>query len=277
MKKIFLFAFIAIAAATANAGDIFTRFEGEWRGAGKVNGMDSTLTMKWEPALGGRFWKLSFRNEMRSPQGVFPFEGTAMYQQSKDRKITGSWFDSRGVKFGITSIVDGDALVSEWGSPETEAGKTVYKLTSADSMEVVDSVKGKDGAYKEFGRSLFTRENDLVKIVREFMDVFNAGAAGKMLAFTTDDIEWLSVAGPKINVEAAGQDALKKSLEGYFKGTAIGKSTMETAFQSGNFVTVRERARWKAKDGTDKTQASIAVYEFAGTKIKRVWYYPSTP
>lgn len=276
--KILRIILVALAlAAGAFAADVFTRLEGNWRGTGKVNGMESTLTMRWERALGGKFWQLTFRNEMKSPQGVFPFEGAAMYQSDKKGAITGSWFDSRGVKFGISSVADADSLTSNWGSAETEQGRTVYKLTGADTMEVVDSVKGKDGTYKEFGRSEFKRETGLIKTVREFMDVFNEGNLEKMLTYTAKDIEWLSVAGQKINIEAAGQDALKKSLEGYFKGTEIGKSTMETAYQSGRFVTVRERVRWKSKSGEDKTQASIAVYEFEGEKIKRVWYYPPTP
>lgn len=266
-----------IGGFAADRSPIFEKLEGNWRGAGKVNGMDSTLTMKWERALGDRFWRLSFRNEMKGPQGVIPFEGAAMYEQNAKGAITGSWFDSRGVKFGINGKTTIDSLIADWSSAETEQGRTVYKLTGADTMEVVDSVKGKDGTYKEFGRSQFTRDAALVKIVREFMGAFNEGDVERLITFTTPDIEWLSVAGQKINVEAAGQDALKKSLEGYFKGTEIGKSTMETAYQSGRFVTVRERVRWKSRNGEDKTQASIAVYEFEGEKIKRVWYYPSTP
>ena len=48
---------------------------------------------------------------------------------------------------------DGDALVSKWGTPETEEGETTYRLTGRRQMEVVDRVKGKDGTWRQFGQS----------------------------------------------------------------------------------------------------------------------------
>ena len=58
---------------------------------------------------------------------------------------------------GQWSGSDGDALVSRWGTPDTEEGETTYRLTSDSRMEIVDRVKSKDGTWREFGRSLVTR------------------------------------------------------------------------------------------------------------------------
>ena len=48
---------------------------------------------------------------------------------------------------------DGDALVSKWGTPDTEEGETTYRLLPDGTMEVIDRVKGKDGTWREFGRA----------------------------------------------------------------------------------------------------------------------------
>ncbi len=44
-----------------------------------------------------------------------------------------------------------------WGSPEKEEGKSTYRLLDEGTMEVVDSVKQKDGTWKEFGRVVVKR------------------------------------------------------------------------------------------------------------------------
>jgi hypothetical protein len=49
--------------------------------------------------------------------------------------------------------MDGDALVSKWGTPETEEGETTYRLLAGGRMEVVDRVKSKDGTWRQFGQS----------------------------------------------------------------------------------------------------------------------------
>jgi hypothetical protein len=44
-----------------------------------------------------------------------------------------------------------------WGGPGQENGKSVYSF-SDDKLEVVDSVKQKDGSWKEFGRFIMSRD-----------------------------------------------------------------------------------------------------------------------
>ena len=63
----------------------------------------------------------------------------------------------------ITAVIDGppgafpSALVAAWGTPETEQGETTYRRLSPDQLEVVDRVLGKDGTWREFGRSTLRR------------------------------------------------------------------------------------------------------------------------
>ena len=52
--------------------------------------------------------------------------------------------------FPIKAQADGDALVALWGSADQEQGKSVYRLLEPAKMEVIDSVRQKDGTWREF-------------------------------------------------------------------------------------------------------------------------------
>ena len=97
--------------------------------------------------------RLTFRNEM--PKTTF--EGHAYYRPAGEGRYRGVWFDNAGMLRPLDARRDGDALVSKWGTPDTEEGETTYLLTSHSRMEIVDRVKSKDGTWREFGRSIVTR------------------------------------------------------------------------------------------------------------------------
>ena len=140
---------------------LLTRFAGQWSGTGTVLNQTSKISLTWTPELGGQFLRLTFRNDM--PKTTF--EGHAYYRPTGDPSTSlraggryrGVWFDNSGVIRPIEATRDGDALVSKWGTPETEEGETTYRLTSDSRMEIVDRVKSKDGIWREFGRSVVTR------------------------------------------------------------------------------------------------------------------------
>lgn len=135
------------------------RLIGAWRGEGKAFGMDTRTELKWEEVLGSKFVRLTLRNEMRTAGGqTQTFEGHAYYQLNAAGAYEARWFDSRGISFPIKGEVEGDALTAFWGTPALEEGKSVYRLLAANRLEVVDSVKQKDGSWKEFGRFVAVRE-----------------------------------------------------------------------------------------------------------------------
>lgn len=137
---------------------IFKRLHGSWNGEGKTMGAPATLRMNWEWVLDGKFLRLSLKNEIRNTSGqVQLFEGHAYYQPAEG-KCEGTWFDSRGVTFPIKCSVAGQAITALWGGVGQENGKSVYSLLSDGKLEVVDSVKQKDGSWKEFGRFVVNRE-----------------------------------------------------------------------------------------------------------------------
>jgi len=142
-----------VLAFQVSSDTLLTGFAGQWSGTGTVLNQPSKMSLTWTPELGGQFLRLTFRNEM--PKTTF--EGHAYYRPTGDGRYRGMWFDNSGMFRPLEARRDGDALVSKWGTPETEEGETTYRLTSDSRMEIVDRVKSKDGTWREFGRSIVTR------------------------------------------------------------------------------------------------------------------------
>ena len=136
-----------------SADTLLTRFAGQWSGEGTVLNQPSKISIAWTPELNGQFLRLTFRNEM--PKATF--EGHAYYRPTGDGRYRGMWFDNSGMLRPLDARRDGDALISKWGTPETEEGETTYRLLSDARMEIVDRVKSKDGTWREFGRSTVSR------------------------------------------------------------------------------------------------------------------------
>ncbi len=128
---------------------LLARLAGQWSGTGTVLNQPSKISMTWSWELGGQFLKLTFRNEM--PKTTF--EGHAYYRPSGNGRYRGMWVDNSGMFRPLDAAHDGDALVSKWGTPETEEGETTYRLLPDGRMEVTDRVKGKDGTWRLFGQS----------------------------------------------------------------------------------------------------------------------------
>lgn len=154
-----LFLLFPYTIAQSQAEPFLNRFQGSWQGDGKAFGMTARLHLKWEWVLGDKFLRLNLKNTMSVTEGKTQvFEGHAYYKATGENKYDGKWFDSRGVSFPIKAEAVGDALIGLWGSPEQEQGRSTYRITEPGKMEVVDSVRQKDGTWKEFGRWVVTRE-----------------------------------------------------------------------------------------------------------------------
>jgi hypothetical protein len=85
------------------------------------------------------------------------FEGHAYYRPVADGQYRGRWVENAGMLRPLAARRDGDALVSNRGTPDTEEGETTYRLREDGTMEVVDRVKGKDGTWRDFGRATYRR------------------------------------------------------------------------------------------------------------------------
>ena len=111
------------------------------------------IEMEWAWQLNGQFLKLSFKNQMGTAPKITVFEGHAYYRPVGRRRYRGMWFDNSGMFRPLDARRDGDALVSQWGTPETEQGETTTASSTTAEMEVIDRVKGKDGTWRTFGQS----------------------------------------------------------------------------------------------------------------------------
>ena len=141
--------------ATSQSNQLLSRLEGSWQGDGKTLGMAANMQLKWEWVLNKKFLRLSLKNEMSTPNGQKQvFEGEAYYHASA---AEAHWFDSRGMMFPIKAQIEGDMLISMWGSPDKEEGKSTYRIIDANTLEVIDTVKQKDGTWREFGRATLKR------------------------------------------------------------------------------------------------------------------------
>ena len=138
---------------------MLSQFVGTWKGEGKITGLDSRIVMSWENVLDGKFVKLSFRNEMKKKDGgTQVFEAYAYYKPIDEQKYKGSWFDSGGELHPLDATIEGNALNTLWGTAETKLGRTIYRLVDDKKMEVVDSIRLKDGTWREFGRAVYIRQ-----------------------------------------------------------------------------------------------------------------------
>lgn len=112
--------------------------------------------------------------------------------------------------------------------------------------------------------------------VRRFVAAFNARNIESMLAIVDDKVQWLSVDGAKVTIEAEGKNVLREKMERYFRGCPSCKSSLDWVRGSGSRVTAMERATWSSKSGL-KSQRSLSVYEFRYGRILRVYYFPAEP
>lgn len=125
--------------------------------------------------------------------------------------------------------------------------------------------------------SLHTDAPVTLGVVEGFVAAFNRADVEGMIALSHPDLEWLSIEGAGIAVEARGTEALREAMTGYFASDAIRRprSTLEAALATGPWVTVQERMTWQTAKGEQRSQVALAVYQLEGERVRRVYYFPS--
>ena len=123
------------------------------------------------------------------------------------------------------------------------------------------------------GLSQVSEMDDKSELVREFLAAFNAHDAAAMATLVTDDVKWLSVNDSAISIELEGKEALAAAMSEYFSSCPTCRSKIHAFMSSSERVSVVEVASWVGPDGP-RSQRSMAVYEFSGSLIQRVYYFP---
>lgn len=156
-------ALLIVPPAAADNDTIFSALLGSWQAEGNRFGAPSTSDMRWIDAeLGGKFLRLEYQINRTTPDGPKSiFSGIAYYQKpasplTASDKINAFWADTNGNLHPISAMVEDNALSSNWGTPDTEQGRTRYQLTVRGTVEVTDWVKTPDG-WRQFNHTVFTR------------------------------------------------------------------------------------------------------------------------
>lgn len=146
-----------LAQAAAADADLLAKLLGTWAGSGTILGQPSTIELQWARVLDGRFIRLTHTSRIGAAPKTVVFEGHAYYEAQPAGGYRATWFDSSGQTRPITAAVNGLALVASWGTDATEQGETTYTLLADGHLEVVDRVKARTGAWREFGRTRLSR------------------------------------------------------------------------------------------------------------------------
>lgn len=112
-----------------------------------------------------------------------------------------------------------------------------------------------------------------IERLKAYNGAFNRHDVDAMMSMVSQDIEWLSVEGTTMQVEAQGAAAMRKSMNEYFSVIENPQSSLSGFVVDGPFVAVQETASW-GLESERKSQSSLAVYEIENDKVRRVWYYP---
>jgi len=156
MKPILILVLLLVSSANAlsPADPFLDRLQGDWTGQGTAFGLTAQVQTKWESVLDGKFVRLSLSYTTKTLSGVEQsFAGHGYYQAKGEGVYEGCWFDTQGNQYPIKAKLEGTSLTALWGLPGKVEGKSVYSLTDSDkSFGVNDSLKQKDGSWKDFSR-----------------------------------------------------------------------------------------------------------------------------
>lgn len=117
---------------------------------------------------------------------------------------------------------------------------------------------------------------DRERLVVRFIDAFNAKDIDAMARLVTDDVQWLSIDGKAIAVETGTKQELVTSMGSYFKSCPSCRSSLSGVIATSHRLGAIEVARWESANGKQERRG-VSVYEFSGSLISRVFYFPAEP
>ena len=130
---------------------------GEWTGEAKLMANPVHTTLRWTSVLSGKFTRLELEHRAGGAEGAVIFAGHSYVANKPGPETSGTWFDSSGTVRPQAVRVDDGALIVDWGTAETEEGRSVYKLVEGDKLQVEDWVK-RGEEFHPFAGGNLTRE-----------------------------------------------------------------------------------------------------------------------
>jgi hypothetical protein len=112
-------------------------------------------------------------------------------------------------------------------------------------------------------------------VLRAYLDAFNRHDPAAVAATLSPAVKWFSLSSDQLSTDGEGRDAVHTWLTGYFKSFPDVRSELSDLSQNGPYLSFRERATWTAKDGTRRSQQSLATAEIRENLLVRIWYFPA--
>lgn len=144
---------LATGAQETDEAPVFRQLAGAWEGEGALMGRDAVFRMSWSVEHG--LAVLRFENAFASPDGPRTVLASAAVYRTATTTPEAIWFDTRGVQITIRWEAADDALIAHWTAP-TEEGRTTYRVTAPDRVEVLDEVRGAEG-WRVFAQATYGR------------------------------------------------------------------------------------------------------------------------
>lgn len=142
MKRNIILLFLLAGLSPAFSQTFFdTAIKKKWKGEGILFGTEAKFEMNWEQVLGGQFYQLTFQNERIEESDKFIFNAIGFYKLTGSTSFEGTWFDSRGISFPLKGLVADNQLVVDWGTPDTEVGKSIYTINPDGTISVEDYIQ----------------------------------------------------------------------------------------------------------------------------------------
>ena len=114
------------------------------------------------------------------------------------------------------------------------------------------------------------------RVLQAFTEAGNRGDVEAMLGWVEEDVRWLHVSGPSVQVEVEGKANLREWLSSYYATTPGARSRLGPIAWEGTVATTVEIASWDAAQGGRQAQASPVVYAFSERgRIATIWYFPA--
>lgn len=113
-------------------------------------------------------------------------------------------------------------------------------------------------------------------VIKAYSNAYNEKDINALKSLMHANIEWLAVTGNEIEVHVSGKETLATEMESWFENPNLPKGKHRDWSINGNNVAVTEIAYWTTKDGEEKSQSALTVYELKDGLVRRVYYFPET-
>lgn len=157
--RMLLFLLLLLPAWPGSAQNDLTLapFLGHWQSDGDAFNAPARSTMRWTATMKDKQVRLDYRIEIQpDTEQSSVFEGVAYYRDTGQSSLRAFWADNSGDLHPIVASFDGEALTAHWGVAGAKQGRTRYRLTGEDEIQVTDWVLTDDG-WRQFNDNRFVR------------------------------------------------------------------------------------------------------------------------